>query len=324
MNVLAAIIVSGLVVSTGPVPAAAQADYADWGANHVHVWQADESAYWDMPTTVWVDADGCGLHWDREPRCDHDLPDTVVRRQVGDEPGVEPFPIGDPQEEYTNFSYWAPLAHDALPHEAMPRIMDAYGGTHFTTSEYLIRDDAHWRVIDFFAEHARDHGQTWGVYLNGYSGYETDFTMDHTAAELREHAYGALAYGAREFVWFTYAFGPDGHEEARQGGGSIITEDGTWARGPHWATTREINHGLLFLSSRIGTAQDTLLTDSFIEGTFATGQLLVGRTDGVEVAVSGWLIRPSGTAFYADGTITLDQGETYLIADTSLGAMEMR
>lgn len=334
-GIIASVVVSGLVVSTGPVPEAEKAEYLDWGANHVTVWQADEAYYWDgIPTTVWVDADGCGLTWQRTQNCQWDSTsavhastdegtlDSVVRRQVGDEPSsVEAVPTVT-EAEYTNFSYWAPLAHDQWPDLEMPGIMASYQGDHFTTSEYLIRDDAHWRVLEFFRGEAIEHDQTWGVYLNGYIGYETEFEADHTPAELREHAYGALAFGATEFVWFTYAFGPSGHEEATQGGGSIITDGIGWDRGPHWETTKGINLGLRYLGSHLGESQGISWSEDRIEGTFASGTLLVARTD-AETEVDGWLIRPNGTSFEASGTVALTQGDTYLVADSPLDSLVM-
>lgn len=315
---IATIIISGLVVSTGPVDDAQRQEYLDWGANHVHVWQADEAHHWDgIPTTVWVTEDGESLQWDRST-ADWERTENVVREQVGDEPSDEPYAIDDPDTQYTNFSYWAPLADGNEPHLVMPDLMDAYQGDHFTTSEYLIRDDAHWRVLEFFRDHAIEHDQTWGVYLNGYVGYETNFTPNHQPGELREHAYGALAFGASEFVWFTYSFGPRGHDEAVQGGGSIITNGIGWERGPHWETTQAINHGLRFLSARLGAQNGLSWDEDLIEGTYSQGRLLVGR-NGSEASVDGWLIRPNGVAFEVDdASITLDAGEVYLEADTPL------
>lgn len=333
-TMLASIIVSGLVVSTGPVPDEAKADYLDWGANHVTVWQADEAPYWEgIPTTVWTAPNGCGHTWQHDLNCEWDSPsairastggslDSVVRRQVGDEPGKDPYDIEDTTSQYTNFSYWAPLAHDEWPDLVMPGIMDAYEGTHFTTSEYLLRDDAHWMVLEFFRSKAHENGQTWGVYLNGYIGYETDMKPDHTAAELREHAYGALAFGAREFIWFTYSFGPNGHKEATQGGGSIITDGIGWDKGVHWETTKGINGGLTYLGGHLGESEGISWSEDRIEGTFASGTLLVARTD-IEAEVDGWLIRPGGISFEAEGTVTMTQGDTYLVAETPLDSLVM-
>lgn len=335
-SIIASVVVSGLVVSTGPVTAEQKADYLEWGANHVTVWQADEAAYWDgIPTTVWVDAEGCGLTWQRTQNCGWDSPsavqaavgggtlDSVVRRQVGDEPSRVDLVPSVTEGEYTNFSYWAPLAHEQWPDLEMPGIMDTYQGDHFTTSEYLIRDDYHWVVLEFFRDHAIEHDQTWGVYLNGYRGYETDFTANHTQGELREHAYGALAFGATEFIWFTYAFGPNGHEEAVQGGGSIITDGIGWEHGPHWQTTQGINLGLRYLGSHLGDSEGLSWSEDRIEGTFASGTLLVAR-EAIEAEVDGWLIRPNGTSYEAHGAVEMEQGDTYLVADSPLDSLVMQ
>lgn len=269
----------GLVVSMGEPPANVVERYADFGGNVIMLWEAEEAQYWaDYPAIVWATGDGRQIN---DPLAKGDpttwqaleLARNVVAVQVSDEPMPEamsdhplykPVPqrLGLPVSEFTNFSYWSPwelVRHSTgNPKPYLDEMLAQYQGDRVMQSEYNLVTQSHLDALAYFRRKALELGLPYWQYLNAYIGWETEFQPVHSPSDLAWSAFAGAVMGYSGHIWFAYQFGPVGHDEAIQGGGSVLYEaPGEWTETSNWQIVADINRALLAFSQQLAPMVST-------------------------------------------------------------------
>jgi len=271
------VVVGGLVVSMGEPPADVVERYADFGGNVIMLWEAEEAQYWpDYPAIVWATGSGGQVN-DPLRKLEPDQPPlelarNVVAVQVVDEPMPEamsdhplykPVPqrLGLPVGEFTNFSYWSPYElvrkSGGSTEPYLNEMLAKYQGDRVMMSEYNLVN-IHLDILAYFRRKALEMGLPYWQYLNSYSGYETGMQPVHSPSDLAWSAFAGAVMGYSGHIWFAYQFGSVGHDEAIQGGGSVLYEaPGEWTETPNWQIVADINQALLAFSQRLAPMTST-------------------------------------------------------------------